>query len=136
MLPAVESLLAVHFHDQSVQKSATELVKHAVTDVIDLISKNEWISNATQNEITSQLSSIKLSVMFPDDILNLTKIESLYDEMDFNGKESLPELYMKLSFHNNKLRIKPSDHWITGLNIIVSDVTQYYEDINVLSEFV
>lgn len=135
MRPALESLHAVHLYDQTVQKSATEFVELAVADLIEEFSKNEKIPNATRDEITNKLKSVKLSVMFPDDILNFTKIDGLYNELDFEGNESLPELFLKFTSHYLKLRNKPREHWIKKLDAIVSEIKlRYHADTNILSE--
>lgn len=136
MRPALESLTAANFYDRSVQDSATEFVKLAVSDMIEKIKKNEKISNTTRNFITNKLKLVKLSVMFPDDILNLTKISSLYDELEFKGNESLPEMHMKLVLHCNKLRNKPPEHWIKKLTTIVNAINiRYFVEMNVFSKF-
>lgn len=98
MRPAFESLTAAHFYDYSVQKSTTELVALAVDDVRAEINENERIPSATRDAITNKLKSVKLSVMFPDDILNLTKITELYNDLRVEGNESLPKLFMKFEF--------------------------------------
>lgn len=125
--------MAIELYDQSVQKSATELVELAVADVMDEISKNEKISNAARDLITNKLKSVKL---FPDDIVNMTKVDGLYDELDFKGNESLPELSLKISLHLKKLQNKHPDHWYKRLDTIVSEgVIRYFADTNVLGEF-
>lgn len=136
MRPAIEALNAVSFFDPSVHKSATEMVELAVVDAIENISKNERIPKKTRKLLTQKLESVKLSVMFPDDILNLTKIEGLHNELDFTGSESLFELVMKIQIQSWKLQMQPENHWITNLHTIVrEDVATYFVDQNLFCEF-
>lgn len=73
--------------------------------------------------------------MFPDDILNLTKIDAIYDDLSFKANESLPELFLKLTSHYHKLRNKPREHWIRKLDAIVSEIKlRYHADTNILRE--
>lgn len=140
--PALDALNAVEFYDQSVQKSATELVELALADAIEEISRDEQIANETMIVITDKLKSAKLLVMFPDDILNLTKIDGLYDELDFEGTESLLELSVNAQTHHRKLQLKPQNSWIRHLLAVFEqenwnleeDSIYYISDVNILRE--
>lgn len=85
--------------------------------------------------IADKLKSVELSVMFPDDILNSTKIDGLYNDLDVEGKGSANELFMKIMSYNAKLQTKPNDHWIKTLGVIVGEgIVKYNAGSNVLSE--
>lgn len=132
----MESLTAASFYDRSVQKSATELVELAVADAIEYFSNDETISSDTRNIMTEKLKSTKLWVMFPDDILNFTKIDGLYSELDLDGSESYFEMSSLIDLHHVKLQMKPKDNWINVLHKIVDrNIIFYYAEENVLSEF-
>lgn len=136
MRPALEAMNAVTFYDQSVQQSAAEYVELAVADAIEYISKIEKIDIVGRDIIMEQLRSAKLSVMFPDEIFNVTKIDGLYDELDFEGSESLHDLSMKTILHGIKLRMKPQESWIGILHkIITIDKPTYFFDENILSKY-
>lgn len=124
---ALEALKATNFYDESVQKSATEFAELAVADLIEHISSTEEISNSTRDMLKDKLKSTKYMVMYPSDILNLTKIAGLYDELDFEGNETLPELYVKLNIHHNKLQVQPEEHWAKILDdLIWKSAIQYH----------
>lgn len=131
MRPAFEAIKADALYDRSVQKSATELVQLAVTDAVEYISKNEKIANDTRNFIIDKLKTVKLRVMFPDEILNTTKINSLYNELNFDGSESLVELSINIRLHNIKIMMKLDDLH----KIIREDSPFYLLDANVLSKY-
>lgn len=136
MKPAFGALNAINFYDQSIQKSAAELVKLAVADAIAEISKNEKIGNETRDIIINKLKSAHMWVMFPDDILNVTKIDGLYSEIDFAKPESYFELTIEVQIHNWKLQMRSKDDWITTLHTIISEGKPFYFPYeNVLSEY-
>lgn len=136
MRPALEAFNAVEFYDRSVQKSATELVELAVGDAIEEISGNEKIANETRNEFTKKLKSAELWVMFPDVIVNLSKIDGLYKELDLEGTESLIEMSTKIKINSRKLQMKPKDHWLKILHTVISeDKPSYFAIENIFCEF-
>lgn len=135
MGPALTALSASIFYDETVQKSATELVQLAVDDVVEEISTSENISEETKRILIEKIQSAKLFVMFPEDILNSTKIGAIYEDLDFDGLKSLFELTVKYEMHHAKLEMKPEGHWIKNLEIILEkDVPFYFTDLNVLSK--
>lgn len=136
MRPSLEALSAVNYYDQSVQQSATELVQLAVDDAIEEIGENEKIGKNTKNEISEKLKSTKLWVMFPEEILNLTKIDELYNEFVFDGSETYFEIYVGIQIHNWKLQLKRKDSWLTILHKInpKENNPTYFFNQNVLSE--
>lgn len=82
-----------------------------------------------------KLKKVKLWVMFPDDVFNITEIGGFYDELDFEGSENLIELTMKIANHYFQLRTRPKDGWIETVHgILKKDTIHYFADINVLSE--
>lgn len=136
MQPALEAMQAATFYDESVHKSATELVKLAVAEFIEEIDKNEDLSVEKKYFVIEKLKSAKVWVMFPDDILNLTKIERLYDELDFEGSESLDELSTKIDIHYRRSRLQPHDNWVHILyTVIYQERVTYFPDLNILSEY-
>lgn len=141
MRSALEALNVENFYDESVKKSATKLVELAVNDAIEDINKNKMLPDETKNMITRKLNSTKLWVMFPDDILNLTKIEEMYSELDFDSSERLNisgsfiELTWSILKHHRKLNLKPQNNWIKMLQtVLTTNEPNYFPDINVLSE--
>lgn len=129
MRPALEALGAATFYNRSVQKSATELVELAVADAIYYIGKNDKISAKTRDFILDKLKSVKVWVMFPDEVLNATRINSLYNELD-DGSESLVELSINIRLHNGRILMNSG----TLMKIIEEDSPYYNLDENVLSE--
>lgn len=140
MRPALEALVATNFYDQNVQNSAKEFVELAVSDSIDHISniiENNIVPGITRETMVGKLQTAKLWVMFPNDILNVTKIEGLYKEFDFDGSENFIEMNMKILSHFWKLRTRPEKDAIKILQTVIQeDTTHYFADVNILSKWV
>lgn len=138
MRPALEAIVAVDFYDHSVQRSATEFVKLAVSDSIDHISniiEDDTVPKKTRDLMVEKLKSVKLWVMFPDDILNVNKIDKLYKEFDFNDSDNYIELHLNMLRQYWKLRTRPNDDEIKILQTIIKEGTiHYFADVNVLSK--
>lgn len=131
MQPAFEAMKVDAFYDQSVKNSATELVQLAVADALEYISKNEKISNDTRDFITDKLKSVKLWVMFSEEIRDTKKINSVYNELDFDGSEPLIALSINIRRHNVKITMNPDALYI----IVREDSPFYLLDANILSEY-
>lgn len=133
MNPALEALLAANFYDKSVQKAATEIVEVAVADLIEELNKNE---NSGNDIIIGKLKSAKMLVMFPDEILNFTKIEELYKEIEFEGTESLIELNMKIDINDLRLQVRPHTDWLNIILPILDRYTIFYSfEQNIICEY-
>lgn len=135
MRPAVEALNAVNLYDKKVQASATELVTLAVNDSIRQINQNKLIQADTKKLMTKKLKSIKFWVMFPDEILNTTKINGLYDDLELYGNESFVDMFIELPKYDRKLETKPLDSWTKVMSrAIKNDFTSYFIGDDILSK--
>lgn len=132
--PALLALTAVNFFDESMQQAATEMVELVLADLIEEINSKREIDNKTKDILTEKLETAKLWVMFPDEILNVTGINELYDEIDFDGSESLAELTVKINIHNAKLQIdQKHDQTKQFLSIInIEGLGVYDLDLNII----
>lgn len=133
MGPALHALQADTFFDQSVQKSVTEYAKLAVDDVIKQFSKQKNLAQEIRDPIIEKLKKVKLWVMFTDEILNLTKIEELYQGFDLKGTETLFDLSAQIAIYQKKLK---TDHWLNvWYSMIRADVPYYILNYNVYSKY-
>lgn len=138
MTPALAALTAVNLYDGSVQKSAAELVELAVSDAISYIGESAMIANKTSDAVVEKLKLMKLWVMFPDEILNVTKIDGLYSELDLDGSESNAELSIKLILYSWKLQLHSKNKWIkTLINIITfyPEIISYFSNNDLLCKY-
>lgn len=136
MRPAVEAMMAASLYDKTVQESATELTTLAVSDSIRHITNSADFTNETKALMIEKLENVKIWVMFPDEILNVTKINELYDELDFNGTENFVEQFIELPKYDRKLETEPINSWVKIMRRAISnDFTSYSTDDNLISEF-
>ena len=136
--PAFEALIAQENFDQATQKAATEFVEEAVKDSINEIKVSIKIDDEIAREkLIKTLEAMKLSVMFPDEILNQNKVEEIYNELD-ESAETLLDVYMKIKSYKRKIDTEMSDSWIKKIHEKLSDTlyVKYSVNINTLSEFI
>lgn len=136
MAPAFQSVLGKYYFDESVQRSATDLIKEGVADLIEFISTTPLIKEENiRQEYIEKLKTIKLSVMFPEETLSETKINEIYEELPLNGTESFVEIDYETFRYQNKL-IREKEGWVKTLITIANNsrIKYLYEE-NILSKF-
>lgn len=111
MAPAFAAINAVSFYNKTIQASATKLVSEAVLDVIDEVKKIEAIDGGSKIKVLEKLREVNFSVMFSDDVLNLTKVEDIYDELHINGSEPLVKMYIAIKKHSRKIDLENKLSW-------------------------
>lgn len=119
--PALHALFAEHLFDKSIQEAVTDLVKEAIQgfrDDIEIETNDETI----RAKIYEKIDSIRLSVMFPDDVLDIPRINKLYDEFEFLENQTLLELSADIWKFGSKNRKEIKDHWIHHLDKILRNV--------------
>ena len=132
---AFEALVARKYFNKSVQSAATGLVNEAVADSIEHIRKTETIQNeAVKKFALNKLSTLKVSVMFPDEILKEVEIAELFAELPLNGSESLIEMSAEIKKFSSKLYAEPVTSWTKILELI-NPFFIYTVDENILSKF-
>lgn len=96
--PAFDALLAEKLFDKSVQAAATEMAKEVANDV-------KLVGELFLDEIYKTIETIKFSVMFSDDVTNVTKVGVSYKELKLNGSESMVEMYIEIDRFNKTLEV-------------------------------
>lgn len=136
MRPALEALVARKYFNESTQKAATRLVEEVVTDVIvKVFTLEELEGTEVRRKLIEKLSTIKLWVMFPDDIFNETKIEKFYDELELDGSESFVTMWQTLDKHPEKLNVEKSSNPAKIFNTFLKySNIKYHINENVLSK--
>lgn len=86
MKQPLNALIAQRYYDKDVQEASESLVMEAVNDFI------AWPQNFVTEDYIQKLKNIKLLVSFSDEVLNISKVEEQFTELDLDGSESLLEL--------------------------------------------
>lgn len=91
---AFNVLIAEKLLDKSAESA---IIKMANEMVIDLLKNFD-----------SHLKELTCSVMYSDDVANLTKVNEEYKNLQLDGSESFVEMYIKIEKHNRKEPIERS----------------------------
>lgn len=134
MTPAMTGFMAYKLYDQPTQEAATDLIKAAIDDVLHRIkSKPE---KDLQKKLIEKLSTVKLSVMFPDEARNITEISQFYDQLQLSGNESFVDTFFKIDKLNTRVGAEPQTSWIKWLDKVGKNrKITYLFDENVFCKF-
>ncbi|CAO1412737.1 unnamed protein product [Diamesa tonsa] len=108
--PALEALHAKKYFNVEVQDSVKDFTKEAVHDFIAEVNKLD-IDNDTKQDLVAKLKTIKYAIGYPEEVLDLQKVEEFYEELDLNGTEGLVETYLKMEQNTNKINKNPNTNW-------------------------
>lgn len=134
MGPAFEALMAKKFYDKSIQDSAKALIVEAINDVTNAIQESkDFEIDKNVLQVVERMKSINLSVMFPNEVLDLQKIEEIYDELNIDGSESLVKMFIELNKHGRKLALEKGSSWIKVVIDITKSRFRYFIGVNTLS---
>lgn len=117
--PALIALEGQSLFDLQFQQSSTEMVKEVIKDY-----KNEISSQIHDKEVLAKLhaklDAIKLWVMFPDEVLNLSIVSEAYKELELVGTETFAELFVGVARHKTKVENDFKGSWIRFLDEILN----------------
>jgi hypothetical protein len=132
---ALEALMAEKYFERSIQESAVNLIKEALTDVMEKIKIRKTIGDKRlRQKVIGNLKSIQLLVMFPEEVLNRTKVEEVYKDLDIDGSESFVKMYLSLKKHNRKLINEGSSNRMKVLDKMMKEFhMKYFVEENALS---
>lgn len=131
MQPAIEALTAEKYFNPSVQAAGKKIIMESVADVINEIKVRKEIDNdEVKKSLIEKLETIKIIAMFPDEVLNATKIQEIYEELTIDGSESFVYLYQAVEKHYKKIKSENSTSWMKILKITMStDGFAHYDEI-------
>lgn len=124
---AIKALEAKYLFDPEIQKSAADLAAETIRDYRDQVVQ-KITDEKIRNWILGKIDSVKLVVMFPDEVLNISKINKLYEDLAVTGTEPFIKLYAELVFHRSRVRRESNDSWIqVWSNLLGEDDTDVYD---------
>lgn len=131
-LPALKASEAQNLFDPEIQKKVAEFASEAIQDYRNEVM-SKVLDDSIRTKIVKKIDLIKLIVMFPDDVLNVSKIESIYDELRLGGTENFVKMYVDLTSHRTNIEREPENSWIRILfNILTKEIEKYNPDMDVL----
>lgn len=132
MRPALYALFSDTYYDKDTHDSAEAFAKDTIDDYITTIQIED---NEIKRKLIAKLRSINYSIMSPDEILNIPKIEGIYEELNVDGSESLFKLHLSMKKHARKLKLHHSVNWTEFLNQRLTYFQPVYFQVqNVLSK--
>lgn len=132
--PAQKALEAQHLFDPKIQKAVTELAEEAIRDFRDA---TDWTmeDDVLRLNILRKIDDIELIVMFPEEVLNISKINEIYDDLELNGTESLVKMWIGIRKHSRRIEMGGKDSWSRDLlRKLRQNGIKYDTDTNILSE--
>lgn len=130
--PALKALEAQHLYDPSIQKDAADLASEAIRDYRNQIML-KVNGSKIRTEILKKMDLIKLVVMFPDEVLNVSRIDGIYEDLELDGSETFVKMYTSLSKHRKRLEKESKSSWIYVLSkTLKAELYIYNADLNIL----
>lgn len=129
--PLLKALEAQSLFDAEIQKSAAEMAIEAVREYkAEVMLKVE--DESVRNRILEKINLIQLIVMFPDDVLNTTKINDFYNDIELDGTEAFIKMYVDFVSYANSIEREPNDSWIKVLTSILKlHLKMYHKEMNI-----
>ena len=129
--PVLQALYAKRYFDKDVQDSAKELTKEVVRDFTAEVSKFN-ISDEAKQDVVEKLNTIRYIIGYPEEFLDLKKIEEFYDDLELNGTEGIVETYFKIQSYAWKIQDSPNSGWKKNLiKFIYVEQMKYFADDNI-----
>lgn len=116
-------------------KSAEEFTKEVVGDLIAEVKELNFNDDAKQ-DVLEKLNTIQYIIGYPEEILNLRKIEEFYGELELNGTEGIVETYLTIIKYTQMIQNNPKSNWKRKLiELALRYNIKYYTDENKLCEY-
>ena len=118
--PALDALYAKKYRKQDIQNAAESFAREVVEDVIEKIKETKLNSTIIE-DLTEHLRNLNYIMGFSENIINDSKINEYYDELDLVGSEDLVTTYLELERHFHKIENEPKEDWKQKLDHIVKE---------------
>lgn len=130
--PALKALEASHFFDPAIQKGVAYLAATAIRDYREEVLSKIPDDNI-RTKILRKIDLIKLIVMFPNDVLNISKSNEIYENLELDGTESFVKMYVELKSYRNSIDREAKHSWIKVLfNLLEKELDIYDPNTNIL----
>lgn len=127
--PALDALYAKKYRKPNIQTAAVTLAKEVVEDVIEKLKETN-LNTTIIEDVTEHLRNLNYIMGFSEDILDDSRLNEFYDELDLEGTEDLVTTYLGMEKHFRKIENEPKDDWKQKLDQLVKQesVKNYLED--------
>lgn len=131
--PAMEALFASKYFDPIAQQAAKEMTQEAVNDILKDLRINTILSKTLGNDLIERLQNITLIIGYCDEVLNISLIDEIYEELGLRGNESFVITELHLKKHNRKMISEKRTSLIRRLDTLSKEYkVALYIDENIL----
>lgn len=134
---AFETLIASRYYNAEISQAALQMSKETVGHAIEKMEETNCIKNQEMRlDIIDHLKNMTYVIGAHHELLNLSKIEEIYEELELFGNESFVTTELKLKKHDRKFINERKTSWIKDLEIKASyDSPHYFEEENVMRKY-
>ena len=133
--PALHALYAKTYHNEAVNWSMNNLLKEVIGDFIPVVNKLN-ISNDAKQDVVDKLITARYINGYPEEFLDLQKIDKFYEDLELNGTEEIIESYLKMRKYQFKINTSPSSYWKRMMDEFRKSEIVYFTKGNVICEFI
>ncbi|KAF7995460.1 hypothetical protein HCN44_006567 [Aphidius gifuensis] len=130
------SALYVHKNfDKNNKYNVNTLVENLQNQYVKNLENISWMDNVTRSRAVDKARKIGRSIAYPDELLNASKVNELYDEMEFTGDTYLENIII-LNCHNKMQKwkslrkITDQSYWMIFGNSVHLGQAFYYSLFN------
>lgn len=103
MRPAVAFIYLERYRDEKIVESAKVFVREAINFALSNVINGTELKNTVKFDVMRRLTSMRIIIGFPEEILSSQKNEEFYDELSLSGNESYFEACREFHKHHHKL---------------------------------
>ena len=118
--PALDALYAKKYRKPEIQKAAELFAREVVEDVIEKIKETN-VNSTVLEDVIDHLRNLNYIMGFPEEILDDSKMDQFYDELDLDGSEDLVTTYLEIERHFKKIENEPKDDWKQKLDRLMKE---------------
>ena len=129
---ASQALYAERYFDKEVQDSAKDFIKEVVRDLIEEVKKS-FINDDAKLDAVEKLNTIQYVIEYPEEVLDVQKIEEFYKYLELNGTEGVVETFLAIQSYTWKIQYSPNSNSKDKLiELVYEELIKYYTDDNIL----
>ncbi|CAO1421540.1 unnamed protein product [Diamesa tonsa] len=120
IVPALDALYAKKYRKPEIQKAAELFAREVVEDVIEKIRETS-VNTTVLDDVIEQLRNLNYVMGFPEEILDDSKMDEFYEELDLVGSEDLVTTYLAIEKHFKTIENEPKDDWKQKLDHLMKE---------------
>ena len=93
------------------------------------------INNEAKLDVVGKLNTATYVIGYPEEVLDLQKVEEFYKELELYGTEGIIETILKLQKHNKKINNNPKSDWKRKIKKFGGDYLNYFIEENIICEY-